>query len=188
MRMMLKICWLCLLFSSLMACGGSPAQVKKYYRIQSISDYSQAAGSSLTLVIKRPSALSILGNRPMVATNPDGALVQLSHHFWLESPKILLQDQLKKWAKNRWQSVTESTPNHDKFETLVSRILAFEKNQTEARVTIEFKLYDSQNQLKLSKQLSHNQSLKGPGFDAFAAAVSQAIDHIIVQFDAALIP
>ena len=117
-----------LLVLLLNACGNQKTTAKKYHRLQ--VDSHQTAPSQLredTLVIKRPKALSILGGRPMVATQEDGSLVQLSHHFWLDSPKILLQDILRSWATGHWQTVTYQVPSNQPHKVLDSRILAFEK-------------------------------------------------------------
>jgi ABC-type uncharacterized transport system auxiliary subunit len=163
----------------LSACSNQVAQSKKYFRIKTTDTISQSDDKPMRLVVKRPKALSILGGRPMVATREDDSLVQLSHHFWLESPKVLLQDIFKKWAAGHWQSVSYQEPAEVEYQVLESRILAFEKQQSTALVRIEFQLYDQDQNLMLSREISHSQAIEGDGYQAFARAIGQAVDVVL---------
>ncbi len=165
----------------LTACGNSQTQTKKYFRINTTEAVNAESVKADTLVVKRPTALSILGGRPMVATKEDNSLVQLSNHFWLESPKVLLQDILKTWAEKHWKQITYQVPQQQAHHILNTRILAFEKNQNQALVTLEFSLYNEDNQLLFTTRLSQQQELTGEGYKAFAKAIGQAIDTILNQ-------
>lgn len=164
------------------ACSNSKTQSKKYFRINSNQMAVTEQQKPLTLVVKRPTALSILGGRPMVATKEDDSLVQLSNHFWIESPKVLLQDILKSWAQGQWQQVSTQTPHQQPHQILNTRILAFEKNMTQAKVALEFNLYDEENHLLISEQFTQIETLDGDGYKAFARAIGKAIDAILNQF------
>jgi len=165
----------------LSACSNQVAQSKKYFRIKTADTSSLPANTPLVLVVKRPKALSILGGRPMVATREDDSLVQLSHHFWLESPKVLLQDIFKKWAARHWQSVSYQEPAEAEYQVLESRILAFEKRQSSALVRLEFQLYDQDRNLKLNREFSHSEAIDGEGYQAFARAIGRAVDAILLD-------
>ncbi len=164
------------------ACGIKKSQTRKHFRLTATAQtINHSELKPISLVIKRPKALSILGGRPMVATQADGSLVQLSHNFWLESPKVLLQDRFKQWAENHWQSVSYQTPTEGNHQILDSRILAFEKNQLQAKVSIEFLLYDADHHLIFNQQFTATENMQGEGFRAFALAISQALDSILEQ-------
>jgi ABC-type uncharacterized transport system auxiliary subunit len=165
----------------LTACGNQVAQSKKYFRINSSDPVMLTERRPLTVVVKRPKALSILGGRPMVATREDDSLVQLSHHFWLESPKVLLQDVFKKWATGHWQAVSYQEPAETTYQVLESRILAFEKQQHMAVVRLEFLLYDQDRNLLLSQEFSSNKAIEGEGYRAFARAIGQAVDQVLTE-------
>lgn len=182
MRTMNKWLLISLLISMLSACGNSTVQTKKYFRINSAQITIDEEPIATTLVVKRPTALSILGGRPMVATQEDESLVQLSSHFWLESPKVLLQDILLNWADNHWQAVSTQTPHQQAHHTLNTRILAFEKNQLKAKVSLEFNLYDEDNKLLLTEQYVEVKDMQGEGYRAFAKAIGMAVDAILNQF------
>ncbi|WP_223787096.1 ABC-type transport auxiliary lipoprotein family protein [Marinicella meishanensis] len=177
-RLILTLLVCCL---TLAACSNQKAQSKKYFRLPATAQAATAEPKPLTLVIKRPKALSVLGGRPMVATQADGSLVQLSHHFWLESPKVLLQDHLKQWATGRWQSVSTQVPAQAEHQILDARILAFEKNQQLAQVSLEFMLYDADNRMLFSRQYVVQHNIDGEGYRAFSRAMGLAVDQILSQ-------
>lgn len=176
-----KLLLITLLLMLLNACTNNIAKTKKYFRIETTSANTQNTLKPLALVVKRPKALSILGGRPMVATQEDQSLVQLSNHFWLESPKVLLQDIFKNWAAQHWQSVSYQVPHQQAHEILDSRILAFEKAQGMAKVRIEFLLYDEDNALIFSEEIERMEPINGDGFRAYANATGLAIDFILQQ-------
>lgn len=184
-RMMLA---LLVTIATLSGCSNQKAQSKKYFRLPTAEQVTEtpAEPKPLTLVIKRPKALSVLGGRPMVATQADGSLVQLSHHFWLESPKVLLQDRLKIWAVGRWQSVSTQVPAQTAHHILDARILAFEKNQQQARVSLEFLLYNEDNRLLFDRQYDFQQDIEGDGYRAFSRAMGQAVNQILNELAADL--
>lgn len=168
------------------ACSNQVAQSKKYFRIKTTETTQPSTPKPMVLVVKRPKALSILGGRPMVATRDDDSLVQLTHHFWLESPKVLLQDIFKNWAGGHWQSVSFQEPANSEYQVLESRILAFEKQQQQAVVRIEFQLYDQDRKLLLNQVFSDSQEIEGDGYRAFARAIGRAVDQILVELNHAL--
>lgn len=182
MNKLTRICTLLAVLLTLNACSNNKTHTKKYFRINSQQMIESQAKKPMTLVVKRPTALSILGGRPMVATQEDQSLVQLSNHFWLESPKVLLQDILKRWALGHWQQVSTQTPHQQPHQILNTRILAFEKNMNQAKVVLEFNLYDEDNHLLISEQITQIEALEGDGYKAFAKAIGKAIDAILNQF------
>lgn len=167
----------------LTACGSKQAQTKQYFRLSDTTAVTNKTLKPMTLVVKRPRALSILGGRPMVATQADDSLVQLSHNYWIESPKVLLQDSIKTWAENLWQTVSYQTPADTAHQTLETRILAFEKNQGVAIADLEFFLYDNDNQLIFNQQISATQTLQEDSYKAFAKAMSAAVASILTQLE-----
>ncbi len=187
MRQALVLTLMVILLLLISACSNKKAQSKKYFRMAPYtSTVVVAEPSPLTLVVKRPKALSILGGRPIVATQADGSLVQLSHNFWLESPKVLLQDRIKYWATNQWQHVAYQVPNNDEHVILESRILAFEKNQDQAMAELEFKLYDANNRLLSNHRLSASKTITEEGYKAFTQAITAAVDDILHQLKLAM--
>ena len=168
------------------ACSNQAAQTKQYHRLAVTLPSADQPTQAGVLVVKRPEALSILGGRPMVATQDNGALIQLSHNFWLESPKILIHDVLMNWASSHWQSVSKQTPYGSPFQQLDTRILAFEKNGDQIHLTLAFKLTDEKQQTLLEKTIDHQASIQGPGHAAAAKAMGLAVAAALSELGAAL--
>jgi len=157
-----------LLIITLTSCslGSKKIADKLYYRfseplmIMANSDFS----------VQRPTAMGILANRPMVAQKSDGALLQLNHSFWIDSPKLLLQNYLIK-------SFNVSPEHHDR--TLKTNILKFEKKGQNSLVSIAFTLVDSENNTLFQKTYSQQQELSENTMSAFVDSVSKSLAIII---------
>ena len=168
----------------LAGCSQKPAAVKKYYRLELPSQQLQTSKQHPSaLWIKKPEAHSILGNRPMVATDAAGALQQLSHHAWIESPKILIHELLRQQLQNQWQMTYSKRPKSEEYHQLHSRILAFEKNNNQALIRIEFTLYDMYMEQVNHQTIASKQTIQGDDYAAFATAMSQALQTVIAQLE-----
>ena len=181
MKSNLKVSLLILLIISVYACSSKQSQTKKYFRITSNITANTELRKPNTLVVKKPTALSILGGRPMVATKDDQSLIQLNNNYWLESPKVLLHYIIKNWAGEHWESVSIQTPHRQDHQVLYTRILAFEKNQNSTNVALEFSLYDQENALIFNQNYEHAEPIDGEGYRAFAKAVGRSVDSILNQ-------
>ncbi|MCW8869322.1 MAG: PqiC family protein [Proteobacteria bacterium] len=167
----------------LTACSNQPASVKQYYRL---ADYHKVNrdienNQHQSVTINRPKAFSILAGRPMVATKDDGALVQLSYHYWLESPTILIHEALKNWAGQHWQQVVTSAGYNDRHQRLDSQIMAFEKDGNQAKVSMNFKLSGPDGEILLDKTFTQNLSIQGETYSHFVKAINLAISNILDQ-------
>ncbi len=182
----MKIIQIIIIALLLAACGQKAATVKKYYRLTTEPTTAFTKQIDSTLWIKRPEAHSILGNRPMVATDEAGALQQLSHHAWIESPKILLQELLANHAQSQWDTVTSERPKDVPYHQLHSRITAFEKNNNVARISMQFTLIDQEGVLIKQQSLSATQEIIGNSYADFASAMGQAFTQLLSQLE--LIP
>jgi ABC-type uncharacterized transport system auxiliary subunit len=174
-----------LLFS---ACSNQPAKVKKYYRLGNLESTQPTTSHSLrtSVIISRPKALSILAGRPMVATQADGALVQLNDHYWLESPTLLLQQHLKNWAQNHWQQVQTNAPFNERHERLDSQIMAFEKDGKLAKVSLHFELVSVDGTVLLDQTFSRSLSIHGEGYVQFVETINRALNLILTDLSVAI--
>ena len=157
---------------SVMSCSlsGKKPPEKQYHRfVESALRFS----TEKNLQVKRPSALGILGNRPMVVHNQEGALVQMQHNFWLESPKVLLNNHLQK--------VFDQSQIKDDTWVLETQILALEKQQQTAIVAIRFSVYDPYRKSMFDKTYRLKQSLDENSIAAFVQSVSLMIADITQQ-------
>lgn len=166
----MKIILTMLVFLFLSACtssGKKPAD-KMYYRFPENS--LQPINKNIT--VKRPTAMGILGNRPMVAQTNDAALIQMSSNFWLESPKVLLRDYLDK--------IFQSNSEQDLY-TLKSHILALEKKQDEAILSITFTLTDNNNTPILNKTYKRQTHLSNNTIASFSNAIAKMLKEMVQE-------
>lgn len=166
----MRIISLIILTLALSSCasGGKKTVDKLYYRFpQALS-----INKSVDFKISRPTAAGILGNRPMVAQNSDGALLQLNHNFWLESPKVLLQNYLMQSFK----------PNPNTTGgILYSHILNLEKKGATSLLTITFTLRDNANKIAFEQTYIRQQKLVQNTMPTFVKSIFSSLDSIITQ-------
>lgn len=128
---------------------------------------------NLSIEVKRPSAMGILGNRPMVAQTSDAALIQMSSNFWLDSPKVLLQNYLREIFLT----------NGDKdILVLNSQILALEKKQNEALLSIKFTLTDDNNKTVFDETYKNKKNMSDNSIVAFTKAIAILLEEMVQQF------
>ncbi len=151
----------------LASCSSSSKKVadKLYYRFGE----PLVVTTNIDFGIQRPTAMGILGNRPMVAQKADGALLQLNHHFWIDSPKLLLQNYLI-------TSFNVSPGAHD--NQLKSTLLNFEKKGATSIVSIVFTLVDKNNNTLFQKTYTQQQELPENTMAAFVTSVSKSLGII----------
>ncbi|GAA4818048.1 hypothetical protein GCM10011365_12040 [Marinicella pacifica] len=172
----------------LSACSNQPAVVKKYYRLSSLdnSQLSLSPEKRPSVVITRPKGMSILAGRPMVATVEDGALVQLNHHYWLESPTLLVQQILSQWAEQHWQQIKTHVAFDKPIERLDSEILAFEKDGNQAKVSLHFILTAADGHIILDQTLSRQLTISGEGYAGFVHSINNAVNQILTDLSEAI--
>jgi ABC-type uncharacterized transport system auxiliary subunit len=156
-----------LLIITLTSCSSSSKRVvdKLYYRFGE----AQTITTNTDFTVQRPTAMGILGNRPMVAQKSDGALLQLNHNFWIDSPKVLLQNYLIK-------TFNVSPGPHDNI--LKTNILSFEKKGLTSLVSIVFTLVDNNNKTLFQKTYTQQQELSENTMAAFVKSVSKSLETI----------
>lgn len=148
--------------------GGKKNIDKLYYRFPEAISLTH----HLEFSIPRPSAMGILGNRPMVAQNDEEALLQLNHNFWLDSPKVLLQNYLVKAFK---------TTTSGKKNALNVMILNLEKKGETSVVSFAFSLVDSNSKTLFQKTYKIQNQLMQNTMSDFVKSVGQSIETIVKQ-------
>ena len=167
----------------LSACSNRAANIKQYYRLNPDTTVTQTKTNPddrrEAVLISRPTTLGILGGRPMVATQSDGALVQLNNHYWLESPTVLLHRILIEWADNHWQQIKTQAAYNAAIDRLDTTLLAFEKDGQQAKVSLQFVLRNNDGDILLNKTWQQNQTIEGDNYAGFVAAINQAVGLIL---------
>lgn len=161
------IIFLIILFLTACSSSGKKAVDNLYYRFPETT-----LTSTKPLVVKRPTAMGILGNRPMVVQTMDGALTQMHNNFWLDSPRVLLHNYLLK--------VFSTAPVEDTL-TLDSRILKLEKKQQQALLEIKFIVTDNNRKQIFSKTYSQSKNLEDNTISKFSLAIGRMVEDLVNQ-------
>jgi uncharacterized lipoprotein YmbA len=153
------------------ACSSSGKKLadKSYYRFpkQQIVPIE-----SMQIHVKRPSAMGILGNRPMVAQTKDGSLIQMTNNFWLDSPKVLLRNYLQEIF------IYDTDKNN---LVLNSQILMLEKKHDQALLSIKFSLTNKESQLVFNKTYTSNKTLSENTIPVFVKSIAALLEQMIEQ-------
>jgi len=153
--------------------GGKKAIDKLYYRFP--EPVTSLTDAQYSFVVKRPSALGILGNRPMVAQNSEGGLIQMQHNFWLESPKVLLNNYLNKVFNF---SIGQSEITH----YLNVEILHLEKAQDKAILELKFTIKNKKERVVFSKTYFQQDKISANNIPQFVKSMGVLINTMIQQF------
>jgi uncharacterized lipoprotein YmbA len=129
---------------SLIASSCSSGSKKQFQKLYFRFPEPLALNLVKPVIIKKPSALGIFANRPLVAVDSTGALKQMNYSFWLESPKVLLQNYLTLLFGDE---ITSDEPSYQ----LLTNILKIEKHQDIAILAINFKLLSPTGQIEFDK-------------------------------------
>jgi len=127
---------------------------------------------NLNIEVKRPSAMGILGNRPMVVQTSEAGLIQMSSNFWLDSPKVLLQNYL-----------SEVFFTHGDGDILIlnSQILALEKKKDEALLSIKFTLTDDENKPLFDNTYKSQKYLSDNSIAVFSKSIAVLLEEMVQQ-------
>ncbi len=178
-----RICGLLIITLWLGACSQKAAQVKKYYRLDVPTEQVIHPKIEGLLWVKRPEALGILGNRPMVVTDEAGALQQLTFHHWIDSPKVLLHHAMVAQAGLHWEQAQGGKPAGFDHTELVTQIMSFEKNGNEAVIDIQFIWFDAEGTQLKQQRLSNRVAITGGGYAGYVVAMNQALTTILDQVE-----
>ena len=132
-------------------------------------------------------ASGLHGERALVFAHGDGtALEQHSYHFWIDSPRQLLQNQLATYLHARLARETVTEPARSVTHVIQGRLRRFERRQgggnDVASCEIEFRVYRQRSEAPLLKQTYRNEVDISGGPENIAAGLSQATATIFASF------
>lgn len=160
----MRIFTLCLIVLMVGACSssGKKSSEKLYYRFPAVA----SASIDKNIIVKRPTAMGILGSRPMVVKTVGGALKQMNNNFWLDSPKILLQNYL-----------VNLLPPQSQAESFVlnSQILMLEKKHEITILQIKFVLTDLKGKEVLNKTYTQERNQDNNSVPLFVKAIGSML-------------
>ncbi len=174
---------LCLLVLS--GCGGTPKK-DTFYRLP------DAAGSAMVTVEDGPvlyippfGADGLHGERALIYAHDDGTtLEQYNYHYWVDSPRQLLQQALATHLRATHRIAL--TPSADAVHSLRGRIVRFErqgqgKNGT-AEVELEFELLPADTDVPVfARRYARSAALSDDEIGSCAGALGRAAQEVLVE-------
>ncbi len=138
------------------------------------------------LYVPRAQALGVVGSRPILARADDGSLVQMRHHFWLDSPRVMWQNVALDWATRTqlWpetRSIKPLDPHHD---TLWLTLLALHKDKNTAVIRLRVEWLDENRTQRYQATFTRQQKLPDGSIGAFVAAINHMSEAIVREMDA----
>jgi ABC-type uncharacterized transport system auxiliary subunit len=158
-----------------------------FYRIATAAVTSAAVAETVAPIVYVPpfAASGLHGERAVVYAHADGtALEQYPYDYWIDSPRILLQQALLSAlrAEGRVRAVSEPT-SEAAFTTRV-RLIDFERRATTgengaAMLTLEFALQGESMALPVfERQYTRTLALSADTVPAAVGALSQAVREV----------
>lgn len=176
---------------TLLGCGSFSAPKKDtFYRLQepAVAAVTTVDASAPIIYVPPFAASGLHGERALVYAHDDGtALEQYTYHFWIDSPRLLLQqalaDQLRATSARR--IVLE--PTADAVYTVYGRIRKFERRAAgkagAAEVTLEFQVVSAKSAVaEFERIYSRSVALSDDGMATCASALSQSARDILAEF------
>jgi ABC-type uncharacterized transport system auxiliary subunit len=175
------------LLVSLTACGGTPHK-DTFYRLPDLSSGDTAVDVSSGAIVYLPpfEADGLHGERALVYAHDDGtALEQYTYHYWVDSPRVLLQQALAERLRGAHRVVT--TPSAEATYTLRGRIRKFERHAgargATAEVSLEFELLSADTELaEFVRAYQRSVPLADDGVNTCASALGQAAQDVLANF------
>ncbi|MGR8921735.1 MAG: ABC-type transport auxiliary lipoprotein family protein [Gammaproteobacteria bacterium] len=168
-------------------CGALKAPPRDtYYRLDIAAAPADTAASSNRVVVVPPLAASGLhGERALVMAHEDGTtLEQYNFHFWVDSPRIMIQQALGERIVAVTGARVIGQPAREASHTVRGRIVHFERfGRAKVRVALTFEVFGGRAAAPIfSRRYARDAEVGGDGVDAVARAISRVTGEILDEF------
>ena len=125
----------------LSGCGAAPRK-DMFYRLPEVAGVAAASEGEGTVIYVPPFlADGLHGERALVYAHDDGtALEQYTYDYWVDSPRLLLQQALAERLRAGGAQRVVTSPSSETRYTVRGRIRKFERRGASAEVSLEFEL------------------------------------------------
>lgn len=161
---------------------------KQYYPLNPDLGWVSPAPKArpVPLYVPRAEALGVVGSRPILARANDGSLVQMRHHFWLDSPRVMWQNVALDWATRTglWPETRSIKPLNPHHDTLWLTLLALHKDKNTAVIRLRAEWLDENRKQRYQATFTRQQKLPDNSVGAFVAAINRMSEAIVREMDA----
>ncbi len=163
---------------------------KRYYHQRPALDWVVPASDQrdAPLYIPRAQALGVVGSRPILVKTGDGSLMQLHHHLWIDSPRVLWQNAALDWSDRTrlWPTVYDVRPAHATHYTLLLTLLALEKDADRATLGLRAELIDPTRNMIYQESFKLSRPIPGNTVAGFVGTIDALSGEIWRQLDAGI--
>ena len=178
-----------LLAAVLTGCGSfSPPHKDYFYRLPELAGGNTLGTSKGALVYVPPFVASGLhGERALIYAHDDGtALEQYTYHYWVDSPRVLLQQALTERLRMGGTLRIITAPSADAQYTVRGYIRKFERrggNKGLAEVSLEFEVTPADSDsAEFARAYQRSVALPDNGMASCATALGVAAQDIVASF------
>ncbi len=183
----------CLLLGALSvmlsACGSFATPRKDhFYRLPEIASSTElSAGEGVVVYVPPFLASGLHGERALIYAHDDGtSLEQYTYHYWVDSPRLLLQAALAERLRVGGARRIVTAPSADAKYTVRGHIRKFERRGTDkgtAEVSLEFELIEAdKDSPEFARAYQRSVALPDDTMASCAAALGQAAQGIVAAF------
>lgn len=182
---------LCLMLVSLVACGSLSSPPRdRFYRLHSFTPpTTDATHAPRPLHVPPFEASGLHAKRALIYVHPDDTtLEQYSYHFWIDSPRVLLQSALGDYLREGLGAQVVGQPAAE-ATVVQGRVVRFERlahpdgGLDEAAVVLHFDVFEHGARVpSLSKRYAVMENLPEDTMAAYALAANRAVGQVFEQF------
>ena len=188
MRRLLTCLLLVALASVNSACTSFAAPRKdQFYRLpDSIENTSLSAGAGVIVYVPPLLASGLHGERALIYAHDDGtSLEQYTYHYWVDSPRLLLQQALAAQLRVGGARRIVTAPSADAKYTVRGYLRKFERHGLApgtAEVSLEFELLEASSDApEFVRAYQRSVPLRDAEMATCAAALGQAAQDILAS-------
>ncbi len=171
------------LLLALAGCGAAPKKDTFYRLPQTAGNGAPSIGEGAIVYVPPFVADGLHGERALVYAHDDGtALEQYTYHYWVDSPRLLLQEALAERLRGTHRIVT--APSADAQYTVRGHIRKFERQgAATAEVSLEFELLSAASELpEFVRAYQRSVPLPDEAISSCAHALGQAAQDELANF------
>ena len=183
----------CLLMLALGGCGSFAASRKdQFYRLpEAVSGSVRSVGAGDIVYVPPFVASGLHGERALIYAHDDGtSLEQYTYHYWVDSPRLLLQQALAERLRMAGTRRIVVSPSADAKYTVRGYIRKFERRgqqQGSVAVDLEFEVTQADSDSpEFARAYRRTITLQDDAMATYAAALGAASQDIVATFAADL--
>jgi len=167
----------------LAGCGGTPRKDTFYRLPDSGAGAPTSAASGAVIYVPPFTADGLHGERALIYAHDDGtALEQYTYHYWVDSPRLLLQQALTERLRAGGAHRVVTSPSPESRYTVRGRIRKLERRGASAEVALEFELLSAATEVpEFVRVYTRSMPLGDDTMSTCAKALGEAAQDVLAS-------